>query len=399
MKTSGKSWSRYIDKSIKAKKSGYRKSKETGERYYEDRPNHSDSDPKSKYAKGGAVSKSEKEKLSNMAYQLQNCSDSWISKNHGKFVEMQNEYKKQFKKVYGHNNYADPKTMAKGGLTEHGLKIGDKITGRNHGDKIEGYNKENRENFVTDIDKGKRSSMRYAKGGGVDYYEQLAVYVQGVGSIYNGTSMRKASDKARAYKKKKPNAEIVIVDEKYGDEYDTDGNFKNEYAKGGKMKKGKQDPPIVRGYFDDEPYEYAKGGEVGGIQIDNFKRNFMGTLSFDMKLQSMRKSQEFITYPVAEKTDYLTIQSSTRFGMIEMTTGRGLMSQSHSNGAYAYHFQTDKKVQFQLNETQLEELKQKLSKTAGANVGTRGIVSDNQYADKFADGGLMGGFTYSIGGL
>jgi hypothetical protein len=54
---------------------------------------------------------------------------------------------------------------AKGGMTEHGLKIGDKITGRNHGDKIEGYNKEMRETFTTDLDKGKRSSIRYAKGG------------------------------------------------------------------------------------------------------------------------------------------------------------------------------------------------------------------------------------------
>ncbi len=165
----------------------------------------------------------------------------------------------------------------------------------------------------------------YAKGGGVDYYEQLAVYVQGVGSIYNGTSMRKAIEKARAYEKKKPNAEIIIVDEKYGDEYDTDGNFKNEFAKGGaiykgdkvkikdtnksmvvknivkgkkgyvefsgdggtflkgdlekyekggkmdekpKAPKGKKavkpkEPKIVRGFFDDEPYEYAKGGSTG----------------------------------------------------------------------------------------------------------------------------------------
>jgi preprotein translocase subunit YajC len=59
----------------------------------------------------------------------------------------------------------DVKKMAKGGMTEHGLKIGDKITGRNHGDKIEGYNKEMRETFTTDLDKGKRSSIRYAKGG------------------------------------------------------------------------------------------------------------------------------------------------------------------------------------------------------------------------------------------
>lgn len=61
-----------------------------------------------KMAEGGGVGKYEKEKLANLAYQLQNADDSWIAKNHSKFVEMQNEYKRQFKKVYGHSNYQDP---------------------------------------------------------------------------------------------------------------------------------------------------------------------------------------------------------------------------------------------------------------------------------------------------
>ena len=75
----------------------------------------------------------------------------------------------------------------------------------------------------------------YAGGGGVDYYEQLAVYVQGVGSLYNGTSMKKAINIANSYNKKHPNAEIVIVDEKYGDEYDLNGINKDDYANGGFM--------------------------------------------------------------------------------------------------------------------------------------------------------------------
>ena len=43
-------------------------------------------------------------------------------------------------------------------------------------------------------------------------------------------------------------------------------------AKGGKTKKGKQDPPVIRGYVDDEPYEYGDGGtmncwcyDIGGL--------------------------------------------------------------------------------------------------------------------------------------
>jgi len=83
--------------------------------------------------------------------------------------------------------------MAKGGITEHGLEIGDKITGRGHGDKIEGYNKEMRETFTTDLDKGKRNTSKYAKGG-----------------------------------------------------------------------KTKQDPPIVRSYFEDEAIDYGQGGLMTG---------------------------------------------------------------------------------------------------------------------------------------
>ena len=83
------------------------------------------------------------------------------------------------------------------------------------------------------------SVKKMAKGGGVDYYEQLAVYVQGEGSIYNGTSMKKAIDKANSYLKNNPKAEIAIVDEKYGDEYDLNGNLKEEYANGGEVESGK----------------------------------------------------------------------------------------------------------------------------------------------------------------
>jgi len=84
-------------------------------------------------------------------------------------------------------------------------------------------------------------AVSYKTGGKVDakdYYEQLAVYVQGVGSIYNGTSMKKAIDKANSYLKKNAKAEIVISDEKYGDTYDLNGNMteEDEMAQGGSTK-------------------------------------------------------------------------------------------------------------------------------------------------------------------
>ena len=82
-------------------------------------------------------------------------------------------------------------------------------------------------------------AMSYKKGGAAnDYYEQLAVYVQGVGSIYNGTSMKKAIDKANSYLKKNAKAEIVISDEKYGDTYDLDGNMIEDKMATGGLTKG-----------------------------------------------------------------------------------------------------------------------------------------------------------------
>ena len=68
------------------------------------------------YADGGGVGlKREKEKLTNLAYQLQNADEGWIRNNHSKFVQMLNDYKNQFKKVYGHSNYENPNNYADGG--------------------------------------------------------------------------------------------------------------------------------------------------------------------------------------------------------------------------------------------------------------------------------------------
>jgi hypothetical protein len=82
---------------------------------------------------------------------------------------------------------------------------------------------------------------KYAKGGQTDdFYDNLQVHVQGVGTIYHGQSMKAAIKKADAYLLKNPKAEVVIVDEKYGDEYDLEGNQvenEDEYARGGEITK------------------------------------------------------------------------------------------------------------------------------------------------------------------
>ena len=394
MKTSGKSWARYIDKSIKAKKVGFRKSSVTGERYYEARPDHSDSNPKERYADGGKTDES-------FTYELRTITG----------VENKGKTNQKFRYVWGGDVLQNGKVVAlldfkyfsKEEATDEAKKIIAKLKSSKMakgGSTMYDYTK------TMGLVKVKFSNPKYnystSVSGDISETEARKYFVGkmfDVGS-YPKENMQKVVDieffpkgtydetYARGGKTKKdpPIVRGYFEDEPY------------EYGKGGKTK-SKQDPPIVRSYFEDEAIDYATGGSVGGVEIDNFRRNIMGTLSFNLKLPSMRKSQDFSVYPVNEKTDYITIQSSTRIGLIQMTTGKGAMSQSHSSGAYFIHLQTDKKVLFQLSESQLEQLKQELSKTAGANVGTRGIVSDNQYADKFADGGLLGGFNYSIGGL
>jgi hypothetical protein len=128
----------------------------------------------------------------------------------------------------------------------------------------------------------------------------------------------------------------------------------------------------------------------GTVEITSPRKNIMGTLSFSMKFGGMRKPQEFIVYPVTSESDVIRIQSDTRFGIIGMKNGDGLMSQSHSSGAYGHHMSTDKLIPFSLNIDQLEDLKEMLAKTSGKSVGSSIIKSDNSGANKFEGGGVIG---------
>lgn len=296
-------------------------------------------------ARGGKID--EKEKLSNISYQLINTTDSFKKNNPEAYSRMKDEYKAQFIKVYGKDEYAKRHMMADGGMMAEGGEVGDKVKllkglkdenifrnfpeGEYEIKKIikgndsfpEGFyeieNKDGRrtqlkksrfalvssngfmadggmmarggymskgelvwkklrksermkflhENFTPQITPRSQETLvgkdynflpknvkivmeskyanveDYAEGGMMadggkteDYYEQLAVYVQGKGEIYRGTSMKKALEKANDYLSKNPKSEIVVVDDKYGDEYDLNGNFKEEYANGGMMAEG-----------------------------------------------------------------------------------------------------------------------------------------------------------------
>jgi hypothetical protein len=118
-------------------------------------------------------------------------------------------------------------------------------------------------------------------------------------------------------------------------------------------------------------------------EISQIKKNIMGTTSFNLKIEGMRKPQDFIVYPIGANDDCtnILIQSDKRIARLNLNTGIGRMSQNHSNGAYGVHLSMDVLIPFQIDTKELEELKNHIFKTANKNAGTNGIVTcDNSGA-------------------
>lgn len=117
--------------------------------------------------------------------------------------------------------------------------------------------------------------------------------------------------------------------------------------------------------------------------ISNFKKNCMGTVSFDAKFPGMGKAQDFIVYPLSGEADgtKLTIQSDTRIGEINLTSGWVTLSNAHANGAYQHHLMLEGSKVEKLNAEDLLMLKAHVMGTASEKAGTNGIVyCDNSKA-------------------
>ena len=134
---------------------------------------------------------------------------------------------------------------------------------------------------------------------------------------------------------------------------------------------------------------FAKGGQTIP-PITNYHKNIMGTLSFDLKVKGMRKPQDFIVYPIREKTDTISIQSDKKFGEINILTGKGILSKS---GSAMYHLSLDKARsnvnEFQLSKGEVQELKTQIKSTTGKSVGGSFVKSDNSAADLLEKGGKV----------
>lgn len=116
--------------------------------------------------------------------------------------------------------------------------------------------------------------------------------------------------------------------------------------------------------------------------ISNIHRNIMGTISFTLKAEGMRKAQEFIVYPMRDKTERATIQSDTRFGYIQLATGAIVLTPSIRGGAYSHHMIMAKPAGTLTGEQRLLLLAQ-IAGTSGFDVGRsrNGVIGvDNSAA-------------------
>ena len=150
----------------------------------------------------------------------------------------------------------------------------------------------------------------------------------------------------------------------------------------------KEDGDLVI-YFETKDEDYAKGGETAS-PITNYHKNFMGTLSFDLKVKGMRKPQDFIVYPITGKTNIIRIQSDKKWGEIDVTTGKGILSKTGNNSwAFALDVSNRNVNKFDLTPEELEELKSKIRETSGKEVGNVIITTDNSGAELLEEGGVL----------
>lgn len=113
--------------------------------------------------------------------------------------------------------------------------------------------------------------------------------------------------------------------------------------------------------------------------ITKYHRNCMGTVSFEAQFPSMRKSQEFIVYPIKTDCPAAKIQSDTRIGLIHFETGAIVMSAPKAGGAYSPDLAMAKLIG-KLDAAELLVFKAQIVTTAGSSVGTHGVTCDNSGA-------------------
>jgi len=114
-------------------------------------------------------------------------------------------------------------------------------------------------------------------------------------------------------------------------------------------------------------------------EVLNIRKNIMGTLSIEMKLKGMRKSQDFTVYPITKESKSLTLQSDTRIAKVDLS-GNGKVSKSHANGAYFVHLNIDPLTDFSFSQSDWRQIVEYIGITEGESVGNSVVKTDNSGA-------------------
>ncbi len=107
----------------------------------------------------------------------------------------------------------------------------------------------------------------------------------------------------------------------------------------------------------------------------------MGTVSFLGQFQGMRKPQDFIVYPMQDSGTEIMVQSDHRFGMIDLETGKGVMSANRAQYANSLFLSlciaNRTAIAFTLEGEDLQNLRTWIKSTGGVEVGSSFVKSDN----------------------
>lgn len=118
------------------------------------------------------------------------------------------------------------------------------------------------------------------------------------------------------------------------------------------------------------------------MEIISYKKNILGTMSFEMKLPGMRKAEKFTTYPVKRGDEKIYFQSSSRWAELDFE-GNLEVSARH-NFANSIALQLDKvqkKAKSEkITKENLDLILGEIRKTSGVNVGSSFVKCDNSGA-------------------
>lgn len=114
--------------------------------------------------------------------------------------------------------------------------------------------------------------------------------------------------------------------------------------------------------------------------LHNIRKNCMGTISFMLKADNMRKPQEFITYPMSEKSNVLNFQSDKRWIVLNLETK---MAKISIKGNTYWEFVDNGSREIEINPDDLDQLLTAIKGTSNAEAGKKenGIcMTDNSAA-------------------